>query len=361
MQLITNASEVEDGLSRLKSNEYFSLDTEFLRTETYYPKLCLLQFAAPGYEFAIDITILEDDKEWPAVKQQLHNFLSNPDYISVLHACQQDIEIIEHYFSATIVNIFDTQVASRFLGMPLFPSYSSLIDKYLNIQLDKKFQFCDWSKRPLSIEQLNYAKLDVLYLGEIYPKILSELKQQKKYDWFHEDMQSLAISPIHDKENAILKLLYKVFPQLNSLAEAKICYALVYAREKTAMMLDISRPKIIHNDHIILASQQQKLRLAKSKVYKMHQPYFNIELDIILSEQEIWNPLVEKVWANIAAIYYQKTAKFFEAKALLTKLANSHNITPDLIASTNDILKALVGEKSKINQGWRYELFAKYI
>jgi ribonuclease D len=275
----------------------------------------------------------------------------------VMHACGQDMEILEQYFMAKPYCLFDTQIAARFLGMPSFPSYGSLVAKYLGAAVDKTMQFCDWSKRPLNKEQIEYAKLDVLYLNQLYPIIASELQQSEKEIWFREDMQSIINTPTFDLKTATTKLLYKFLPQLHNIEEAYLGYALIAARERTAVAFDVARPMVLHNTHIMSSVKLKRLSMAKARINNIHKKYFAAALEEIVSEQGTWSNLVEKIWNEVTSMRLNKNGQYATAKALLIHTSQQLNVSTDLIASSEDILKTLSGGESKINQGWRYDCF----
>ena len=147
---------------------------EFIRVNTYFPELCLLQLA---YKKNNDKNIIVLD----VFKKEINyepfiDILKNKKITKVLHAGRQDCEIFLNLFSFLPQNIFDTQVAAMVCGIGDQESYENLVMNFLSIQIDKTYQFMDWSKRPLSQSQINYAANDVFYLCDIYEKQKELLK-----------------------------------------------------------------------------------------------------------------------------------------------------------------------------------------
>lgn len=182
MQPITTTNELVALCDRLKSAEFVTVDTEFLRDNSYYSKLCLIQIADDNEAVAID-PLAEGIDLAP-----FFDLMANPDVVKVLHACRQDLEIFVNMVNQLPTPIFDTQVAAMVCGFGDSVGYETLVSKLAGGQLDKSARYTDWSNRPLSDTQLSYALGDVTYLRTIYRKLKKELEKTGREAWVDEEM-----------------------------------------------------------------------------------------------------------------------------------------------------------------------------
>ena len=162
---------------------YITIDTEFIRNKSFFPKLCLIQLATNNQAIIID-TLSSINLE------PIKNILINPKILKVFHSSRQDLEIIFNTFKILPKNIFDTQIAFSFLSLDDQVSYEKLVLKYCKKSIDKKYQYYDWSLRPLNSNQIAYALSDVSYLTKIYQSIILELKKKKMLDWVFEETKN---------------------------------------------------------------------------------------------------------------------------------------------------------------------------
>ena len=162
MTLITTTNELVDACSLLSIADYLTVDTEFMRETTFWPKLCLLQIAGPNQAFAIDPLAKNINLE-PVFK-----LLADKSITKVMHAARQDMEIFYHLTGSLPQPLFDTQIAAMVCGFGDQVGYESLVSKLNGTRIDKSSRFTDWSRRPLSNEQLEYALGDVTHLRPVY-------------------------------------------------------------------------------------------------------------------------------------------------------------------------------------------------
>lgn len=185
MQPITDTNELISLCKRWEQAEFITVDTEFLRDNTYYPKLCLVQVADDDGAHAIDPLAEGLDL------QPLLDLFANEKVLKVLHACRQDMEIFYLLMNDLPKPVFDTQVAAMVCGFGDSVGYETLVTKIAKAQLDKSARYTDWSKRPLSDTQLNYALGDVTYLRTIYRRLSAELQATGREAWVDEEMAVL--------------------------------------------------------------------------------------------------------------------------------------------------------------------------
>lgn len=182
---IDNADALRALCAHLRSKPWLALDTEFIRESTYYPRLCLLQIAAD------DIVACIDPLALPQL-DPLVEILFDPAILKVFHACGQDMEIFFHAYGRLPQPVFDTQLAAPLLGLPSQPSYASLVQELLGTSLSKSHTRTDWSRRPLSPQQIDYALDDVRYLGPLYLTLRAALEERDRLSWLAGDFAALS-------------------------------------------------------------------------------------------------------------------------------------------------------------------------
>jgi ribonuclease D len=186
MTLITENTDLAAFCKRLAGAELIAVDTEFMRERTYWPKLCLVQVA--GQEEAAAIDPLADGMDLAP----LFALLSAPDTLKVFHAARQDLEIFHKLMGGTLPQpVFDTQVAAMVCGFGDQVSYETLAAKLAKARIDKSSRFTDWSLRPLSARQIDYALSDVVHLVPVYRKLAARLQSSGRADWLGEEMAAL--------------------------------------------------------------------------------------------------------------------------------------------------------------------------
>ncbi len=182
---ITKTEDLAALCERLKTAEFVTVDTEFLRDNTYYPKLCLVQVADDEGAHAIDPLANGIDLA------PLYEILDDPKVLKVMHACRQDMEIFFNLMNRLPAPVFDTQVAATVCGFGDSVGYETLVTKITRAQLDKSARYTDWSKRPLSDVQLHYALGDVTHLRDIYRHLYAELENTNRTEWVKAEMEGL--------------------------------------------------------------------------------------------------------------------------------------------------------------------------
>jgi ribonuclease D len=240
---MTSAHEWVDGQSRFEAvvaelldEPAYALDTEFHRERTYYPNLALVQLAWPGGlvlvdPYAVDLTPLRTLLQGPGV--------------TVVHAAEQDLEVLERAVGVTPVHLFDTQLAAGFLGMSS-PSLATLVEKVLGQRLPKGDRLTDWTRRPLTADQQAYAASDVAHLLEIRDRIAGELEAKGRLAWAEQECEMLrqrARGP-HSPDTAWWRL--KETRQLRGRARG-VAQELAAWRERRAAELDLP-PRFVLSD-----------------------------------------------------------------------------------------------------------------
>jgi len=180
LEWIDSDSSLEEACTRWQSVNVLALDTEFIRTNTYYPVAGLIQVNDGKINSLIDPTVIND---W----YPLIDILDSDDHVIAMHSCSEDLELLKVELGTLPKNIFDTQVAAAFIGQESSLGYAKLVKNLLDVDLPKSETRSDWLQRPLSQSQKHYAALDVEFLRILAIQIIEELKTQKRLDWVLEE------------------------------------------------------------------------------------------------------------------------------------------------------------------------------
>src|ERR1700710_2901871 len=203
MDLITTTVALREICTRLAEQPFVTVDTEFMRETTYYPKLCLIQMAAP------DGTGVLVDPVAPGIDlQPFIDLMADQVTVKVFHSARQDLEIIWLMGGILPHPFFDTQVAAMVCGYGDSVSYEQLVNDVAKAKIDKSSRFTDWSRRPLSDAQLSYALSDVTHLVAIYERLKEQLEETGRTAWLDDEMRILTSPETYrnDPERAWLRL-----------------------------------------------------------------------------------------------------------------------------------------------------------
>jgi ribonuclease D len=185
MEIITTTPALENLCAELAHDEFVAVDTEFMREQTFWPILCLIQIAGSRREAVIDP--LSPDIDLAA----FYALMADEKVVKAFHAARQDVEIIFVAAGTIPKPLFDTQVAAMVCGFGEQVSYEGLVRSLAKAKVDKSSRFTDWSRRPLSDRQLAYALSDVTHLRTIYVKLKAELDRSGREPWLQEEMAVL--------------------------------------------------------------------------------------------------------------------------------------------------------------------------
>ncbi len=357
MKFTSSSDELNKFCDEITQNSNFvAIDTEFIRVNTYFPELCLLQLA---YKKNNDKNILVLD----VFKKEINykpfiDILKNNKITKVFHAGRQDCEIFLNLFSFLPQNIFDTQVAAMVCGIGDQESYENLVMNFLSIQIDKTYQFMDWSKRPLSKSQINYAANDVFYLCDIYEKQKDLLKKLNRNNWIIEENQKLTKKTTYDHN---LRSIYKKIRFNKTLRNKDLIFELLDMREKIAKKYNLPRNQVIKDINLI--NLIKKLPIAI-------EDFENIPL---FSKNELKDIYAKKIYTIIksflnkekfeSSVIKEPNEKFLNIinllKILLKFKCDKYKIPTRLIASNQDLEDLILNENYNIPalKGWRFDVF----
>ncbi|MCA1489989.1 ribonuclease D [Sinorhizobium alkalisoli] len=247
--MIQTTADLEAACQALARSSYITIDTEFLRETTFWPELCLIQMANP--EMAVIV-----DPMAPGIDlAPFFALMANPDVVKVFHAARQDIEIIHHLGDLIPHPLFDTQVAAMVCGFGDSVSYDQLVNRIKNEQIDKSSRFTDWSRRPLTDKQLEYALADVTHLRDIYQYLKKELEREGRSAWLAEEMAILENRGTYDlhPDDAWQRLKMRVRKPI----ELAVLQRVAAWREREARTRNVPRGRILKDDAIYEVAQQQ--------------------------------------------------------------------------------------------------------
>jgi len=242
MTLISDSAELAQFCSGQAKAEFITVDTEFLRDKTYWPQLCLVQLAGPDDVAAVD-TLAPDLDLAPLI-----DLLRNPEILKVFHSARQDMEIFYHLMGCLPAPIFDSQVAAMVCGFGDSVSYEILARKLADARLDKASRFADWSRRPLTERQLDYALADVIHLRPIYGKLQKMLDKNGRAGWLNEEMAVLTSPETYDlAPDLAWRRLKTRSTDRRYLAVLRLLAAW---REREAQRRDVPRGRVLRDEQL---------------------------------------------------------------------------------------------------------------
>ena len=249
MKIIETTEALREICEDYASADYVTVDTEFLRETTFWPILCLIQMAREGDECIID-PMAEGIDLTP-----FFELMADDSVVKVFHAARQDIEIFHHLDGHVPTPIFDTQVAAMVCGYGDSVAYSQLAGRITGAQIDKTSRFTDWSRRPLSQKQLDYALADVTHLRGVYESLRADLKAKGRAHWLDEEMAILESPETYDLpvEKAWTRLKMRV----RKPRELAVMQTVARWREQEARERDIPRGRVLKDDGVYEIAQQQ--------------------------------------------------------------------------------------------------------
>ena len=357
MDLISTTSDLAAACDRLAKHKVITVDTEFLRETTYYPLLCVVQMASADEAVVVDALAPGIDLK------PLFDLMSNEAVLKVFHAARQDIEIVWH-LSGTIPHpIFDTQVAAMVLGYGDSIAYDQLVDRVTGHRPDKTHRFTDWSRRPLSEEQLHYAVSDVTHLREVFAALDADLKKRDRSDWVSEEMEILTSPKTYDfhPERAWERLKTRV----RKPRELAVLIEVAAWREQEAQSRDVPRSRVLKDDAVGDIATHAPTSLDKLGNLRSLPKGFERSkwgADIIaavqrgLARDPATLPKLEKPRNNSNG-----AATVELLKVLLRMTSERHGVASKVIATIDDLEQIAASDEAEVGalHGWRRELFGE--
>jgi ribonuclease D len=356
IQYINRPEQLPPLCEQILQEPWIALDTEFLREKTYYPKFCLLQIAAPDWVACVDPLAIAD-------LTPLVDAIYNPNITKVLHSCRQDLEIFFQITGKIPGPIFDTQIAAPLLGFQENPGYAMLVSSFLNINLSKAHTRADWTERPLSQDQIQYAADDVIYLCKIYTIMCEQLEKLGRLNWLESDFALLNNPELYQlsPENAWLKIRGK-----NKLTgrQLSILQALSEWRERTAQTENKPRNWLFPDDMLLELGKLQPVTTSDlAKIRNINERSVNRYGKVICelidaARQRPPKPLREKDGSGKKT--QQHEAILDVLSAIVRIRAEENSLNPVILATRKDLEQLLFAEEDcLLLQGWRYNMAGK--
>ena len=356
MKLLTENAELVAVCERFCQHEFVTVDTEFLRETTFWPQVCVIQVASPEEAIAID-ALAEGIDLTPFL-----SLMANPNIVKVFHAARQDIEIIWRLARLIPTPLFDTQVAAMVCGFGEQASYLELVKAITRANIDKLSRFTDWSRRPLSEAQIEYAIADVTHLRDVYVELHKRLKRSNRLDWLVDEMQILSSPATYEQHpmNAWERLRHKI----RKPRDLAVLMELAAWREIEAQSRDVPRSRVLKDD-ILLEVVQSAPRsidsLGNLRSFPKGMERSRTGADIVaaiergLARDPAEIPKIErsKRGANAATVEL--------LKVLLRQVSDETGVAAKLIATADD-LEAIAADDDTDTQtlkGWRRAIFGE--
>lgn len=359
--IIKTQDELNHFCQSLAREPFITIDTEFLREKTYYPKLCLIQISGPDKN-ARAIDPIDYDLNLNA----FFDLLRNQKVLKVFHAGRQDLEIFFNMTNDVVTPLFDTQIAAMVCGYGDSVGYDSLVRNILNENLDKSNQYTNWAQRPLTDKQLDYALGDVTHLVDIYKHLSEKLDKMGRTDWVFQEEEILTDPATYENppERAWERIKIRS-PKPKTLA---VLRDLAAWRERRAQDKDIPRAWVMRDDTLAdMAAQAPKDAKHLSKIRNMSSDlahgHVGQELIKIIKAAEKSD---KKKWPKIERakpLTSEETAIVDMLKLLLKIRAGQNGVATKLVASNDDLKILATNNKADIPamKGWRKELFGQYV
>lgn len=326
-----------------------SVDTEFLREKTYNAKLCLVQLGIGEHQYCIDVLGIED-------LEVLITLFAAPKVLKLFHAARQDLEVILQTLNVLPKPIFDTQLAAAFCGADMQIGYGALVQEVTGVELPKSQSRTDWTRRPLSSEQIKYAGEDVAYLETLYRHALAQLESQGKTAWYEQELETYYDESLYiiDPEQAFKRLSGGML----KIKQQHLLKALANWREATAQVRDIPRTWVVRDDKLYDLVQSS----VKSEADIVTLGVFGRKSASYLAPQafEVMqgvNASEERVWRRVEPLSKPEKTLCSRLMKEVSGLAESLRVAQALLATRKDVESLYRNRQSKkLLRGWRNDI-----
>jgi ribonuclease D len=356
VKLITDSGELAEFCARLSAAEFVTVDTEFMRERTYWPRLCLVQLAGADEYAGIDPLA-------PGIElEPLLRLMNDGRVLKVFHAARQDLEIFFNLTGRVPAPLFDTQVAAMVCGFGESASYETLVAQLARAQIDKSMRFTDWAARPLTERQINYALADVTHLRTVYLALAKKLMANGRAQWLEEEMAVL-LDPITyrtDPDEAWRRLR----PRSARPKVLAVLREVAAWREREAQRRDIPRVRILRDEAL--------LEIAVNAPTKAETLARTRGLSQGFAEGRLGQDLLEAVKRGLempeeripqlppSPVSPPGIGPIVELLKVLLKLkCEEHHVAPKLVASSADLDRVAASDDADVPalHGWRREIF----
>ncbi|NMH64149.1 ribonuclease D [Shewanella salipaludis] len=358
-QYVSDEAALAQLVEQYRQAKLLVLDTEFVRTRTYYARLGLIQ-AYDGKSLAlIDPVAIQD-------LSPFWSLLTDPGIIKLVHSCSEDLEVFAHNGQCQPGPLFDSQIAASVCGMGHGMGYAKLVETCLEVIVDKGESRTDWMKRPLSEAQLNYAANDVFYLYKLYPQLLAKLEQQGRLAWVYEEGERMTQDRLAAPDTSVAYLRVKNAFQLT---QQQLAYLKVLAkwRMEKALARDLALGFVVKDHALIALAKKQPGSLPEllriNDLTEQEKRIHGKDLLRVLQTADLAN-LPEAV--DVLALKPGYKSAFKAIKNCLTQVCEHHQVPVELLSSKRHIHDYLQwlwagkqGETPLVLSGWRGTLAAE--
>jgi ribonuclease D len=357
MQLITDTKTLAETCARLARHPFVTVDTEFLRESTYYPKLCVLQMASVEEAVVVDALAAGIDLA------PLFELLADTRVMKVFHAARQDIEICWHAAQMIPAPLFDTQVAAMVLGYGDSISYDQLVQRITGDALDKSSRFTDWTRRPLSDTQLTYAVSDVTHLRDVYLKLSVDLERRGRADWLRDEMRVLTSPDTYRMEPD--RAWERLKTRARKPKELAVLMAVAAWREREAQTRDVPRSRVLKDDvigDIAIQAPTTIERLAGLRSLPKgfeRSKWGEAIIEAVNAGLERDPKTLPRLERHKPVVNGQATVELL--KVLLRMTSEAHGVAAKVIATVDDLDRIAADDDADVPalSGWRRELFGE--
>jgi len=353
---IASNDELNNLCDQLADCEILALDTEFIRTDTYYPKLALIQLSDGIDCWLIDVLAID---QFSPLKQ----LIESPNNRIIFHACAEDLEVLDHSLNIQPTGIFDTQIAAGIANVGYSMGYGRLVGALLDIELDKQETRSNWLARPLTERQIDYAVIDVLHLHTLHDILVQMLDQQERMAWFEEEIKSLFGLVTQRKSNQNFFAKFKGAWRLNeqSLVTLK---SLCQWRESKAKSKNVPKSRIAKDSVLMeIARQKPKYKHQLHSIRDWHPVAIKRYGDDLLNQvKDSYNepPIpANEVPQPLSRVMSQM---FTTIRQQLIAIASEQNIPQEFLCNKREleaILRSVENGElvlpNRITQGWRQQ------
>lgn len=358
MTTITNTTELQAACAHLQGSAFITVDTEFQRESTYWPVLCLIQVAGEDYHCAIDPLAPGLDLA------PFYALMRDKTVLKVFHSARQDIEIFVHEMGDVPHPLFDTQIAAMVCGFGESVGYETLVSRLTGARLDKSVRFTDWSRRPLSPRQIDYAISDVTHLRTIYEKFHAMLAKSNRESWLDEEMAVLTNPATYRADPK--EVWKRLKPRSKNARFLAVVQALAAWREEEAQRRNVPRNRIVRDDVLLEIAAHPPTELEALGDIRGFSKSFakgreGLALMTAVQEAMALPPADLPTVDGDGDARLQTGSPLADLLKVLLKLkCQRHDVASKLVASSQDLdLIAAYGPKADVAalKGWRHELF----
>lgn len=348
---VTDTEGLKELVAQLRTAPAVAVDTEFMRERTYYARLCLIQLGSDDVAAIVDPLVIDD-------LSPLRDLLTDPAVTKIFHAGTQDLEIFYRECGVATAPVFDTQVAATLAGFPQQVGYGALVKEVLGVALDKGDTYTDWSRRPLSDTQVEYALNDVRYLPEVHRRLLGELEREGRLPWLSADFSRLEDPASYE---VVPREQWRRVKRVSSLNRRQLAVAREVAawRELEAQRRDVPKRWVLGDESIVEVARRgptsaEALMSIRGVADKIGRGAQKGIIDAVACGLAVPDDELPSI-AKRKRITGDVDGAVDLMIALVRVRAREHGVAMPLLASRDDLERLAAGEReaSPLLEGWR--------